>query len=156
MKLNDIVARVNTLLAGERHSYRDLVIHLDAAIDDINAQLNATFPAFSELPVGTDTYDFFPDRYIRTAVATGAAWYYFVTDEEGEMVSQQYTFNYERNLFVMVRDYLALVPMAYRADLAFDDLTGEYYYTPDVSLRLNDDMEKDRRGVVIDATYIIP
>lgn len=115
MKLNSIVETFNTLLAGERHSYHQAKIYLDKAIDDINAQLNTTFPAFSELPEGKAEYDFFPDRYLRSVVCVGAAWYYFTTDEEGISTAPQYQMDYDRGLFYMVRDYFNLVPEEYQA-----------------------------------------
>lgn len=156
MKLNDIVARVNVLLAGERHTFMQLLDYLDNTIDDINSQLNSNFPAFSELPEGVDEYTAIPDRYIRTVVVTGAAWYYFTADEEGEIAAQQYMYNYERMLYVMVRDYIMLVPLEYRADVVIHPDTGEYVYGPDVSLELDEDRLNGKRGVVVDASNIIP
>lgn len=156
MKLNDIVARINLLLAGERHTYLQLVDHLDSVIDDINSQLDSKFPAFSELEAGDVEYTAIPDRYIRSVICTGAAWYYFTTDEEGEVVAQQYMYNYERNLYMMIRDYITLVPLEYRNDVYLDEETGEYLYGPDRTLTLNEDLESGKRGVVVDASNIIP
>ena len=156
MEINTIVKGVNQLLAGERHSYAELKLHLDQVVDDINAQLNAKFPAFSELDANATEYTLIPDRYIRSVILTGAAWYYYVTDEEGEMASAQYTFTYERNLFMMIRDYINLVPLEYRADLLYDEATDQYYYNDAKTLELNKDVQEGPRGVSIDASYIIP
>lgn len=114
MEIKTIVTLLNQKLAGERHTYTQLVPHLDAAIDAINAQLNSTFPAFSELPVGTAVYDMFPDRYIRTVVIPGAANDYFTTDEEGLAVSPEFAMQFQNGLFLMVRDYFSLVPAQYK------------------------------------------
>jgi len=115
MKILDIVAGVNELLAGERHSFAQLKRFLDRTIDDINAQLNSTFPVFSELDTSAEVYDLFPDRYIRTVVWPGAAWYYFTADEEGISTAPQYQMDYDRGLFMMTRDYFNQVPVEYQA-----------------------------------------
>ena len=115
MKLQDIVAGVNELLAGERHSFAQLKRYLDRTIDDINSQLNSTFPVFSDLDASADSYAFFPDRYIRTVVWPGAAWYYYTADEEGIMTAPQYQMDLDRGLFLMTRDYFNQVPVEYQA-----------------------------------------
>jgi hypothetical protein len=86
----------NEKLAGEMFEYSEIVPYLDLVIDEINADLSATFPAFSEFtetgfpgykealyttydvqgnPVTVDNnkkaavyqnYDLFPDKYIRS------------------------------------------------------------------------------------------
>lgn len=143
MLLNDIVRQVNTLLAGEREGYHQLMVHLDKAIDDINSQLNSTFPAFSELPEGKAEYDYFPDRYIRSVVCVGAAWYYFTTDEEGISTAPQYLIDYDRGLFYMLRDYFNLVPEEYQA-------TGLR------ALAFSAELEAGESGVSIDGWTILP
>ena len=143
MLLNDIIRSVNTLLAGEREGYHQLIGHLDKTIDDINAQLNSTFPAFSELPEGKAEYDFFPDRYIRSVVCVGAAWYYFTTDEEGISTAPQYLMDYERGLFYMLRDY-------------FNSLPEEYQETDLKALTFSSDLEAGESGVEIDGWTILP
>ncbi|NLV87690.1 MAG: hypothetical protein GX025_10830, partial [Clostridiales bacterium] len=50
MLRSQIQKRVNDLLAGETLSYFEMRPFLDQAIDDINQNLGAMFPAFSELP----------------------------------------------------------------------------------------------------------
>ena len=120
MLIRDIIKGVNHRLAGEMLTFREMLPHLDATIDDINADLNATFPAFSELPEGATEYSFFPDKYIRTAVFTGAAHYFYMTDEEGGLQDPGYLTAYTQSRFLMVRDYLRNVPVAYKAS----DLQG--------------------------------
>ena len=78
MKVIDIVKLSNKYLAGEQLTYPKLLPFLDAVIDDINSELNATYPSFSSLaiegnPTSTDVYDCFPDHYIRSVVCIGVA-----------------------------------------------------------------------------------
>ena len=155
MTLQEIVNRVNKLLAGERHSFAQLVDYLDRTIDDINSQLNSTFPVFSELPDGKAEYDYFPDRYIRSVVTVGAAWYYFSTDEEGNQTAPQYMYDYERGMFTMSRDYHNLVPLEYQQGVHLDeegniigyDSTG--LYEPRSAI-------EGERGVTVDVNAIFP
>lgn len=143
MLLRDIVNRVNTLLAGERHSLMELTPFLDSAIDNINSQLNSTFPAFSELPQGKAEYDYFPDRYIRSVVCVGAAWYYYTTDEEGISSAPQYQYDYDRGLFNMLRDYFNLVP-------------EQYQETGLRALVIEGDLEQGESGVSVSGWQILP
>lgn len=115
MLISAIVSRVNQLLAGEKVPYHKLEIHLDAVIDDINTKLNTTFPAFSELPGATE-YTAFPDRWIRMVVCMGTAQKFFNTDEEGLGAAPAYALEYDKNLFLMCRDYFSSVPEEYRAN----------------------------------------
>lgn len=114
MKLSAIVAEINRLLAGELLSYPALKGYLDRTIDDINTHLQSKFPAFSELDLEQDEYNYFPDRYIRQVVCVGAAWYYFISDEEGINTAPEYGSMYQRGLFFMVRDYFNQVPEEYQ------------------------------------------
>jgi len=143
MLISKIVANVNTLLAGERHSYLQLIPYLDKTIDYINSNLGSTYPAFSELPDGASSYDFFPDRYIRTVVQVGAAWHYFTTDEEGITTAQQYQYEYEQNMFLMERDFIMLVPAEYKAPTI-------------ASLVMENDLVTGERGVYVDGWNLIP
>lgn len=143
MKLKDITLKVNELLAGERHSYAQIVNFLDRTIDDINSQLNSTFPAFSEIPEGKAEYDYFPDRYIRSVVCVGAAWYYFTTDEEGISTAPQYQYDYDRGLFIMLRDY-------------FNDVPVEYQSTSLKALVMAKDVEDGESGVTVNGWAILP
>lgn len=119
MTLTKIVERVNYLLAGENLTYSELEVHLDSVIDDLNHELNSVFPAFSEFN-NTDygdtypDYSFFPDRYIRSVVCVGAAFKFFITDEEGAQSAMKYEQDYAKALFMMQRDYSNQVPVAYQ------------------------------------------
>ena len=121
MKIKDIVKRTNTYLAGEQLVYQKLIPFYDAVIDDINSRLNSTFPSFSSLEFtslesDTAVYDYFPDQYIRSVVALGAAHKFYTMDEEGIAYDTTYEQEYERNLFYMTRDYIDLVPVEYQSD----------------------------------------
>lgn len=143
MKLSDIVHTVNELLAGERHPMSKLIRHLDRTIDDINSNLNSTYPAFSELPLGTAEYNYFPDRYLRTVVCVGAAWYYFTADEEGISTAPQYGNDYERGLFLMIRDWHSQVPEEFQ-----QEHTSALYPTHS--------SEQGERGVSLNGWNILP
>ena len=114
MVIDTLRRLVNTKLAGELLALRELIPFMDMVIDDINQQLNSVYPVFSELAEGTTEYQYFPDRYLRTVVANGAAFYYYQADEEGVNNSSGYETEYRRNLFYMVRDYMHAVPEEYK------------------------------------------
>ena len=116
MQIKDIVSRINGKLAGELLTYSELKPHLDSVIDDINTQLNSKYPAFSELEATATEYTVFPDRFIRQVVIPGAAWYYYVADEEGTPTAQQYASDYQRGLNMMLRDMIYGVPVEYQVD----------------------------------------
>lgn len=143
MTLNMITVLLNEMLAGERHSYAQLKLHLDRTIDDINADLGSCYPAFSEMDPLKAEYDYFPDRYIRTVVLPGAAWYYFTTDEEGISTASQYALDYERGKFLMLRDHFNSVP-------------AEYQVTDLKALVSYKDIETGERGVTVDAISLLP
>jgi len=114
MKLNDIINLINQKLAGEILSYNELKGFMDNTIDDINDRLGSIYPAFSELDSSVAEYDFFPDKFIRSVVVFGTAWYFFVADEEGISTAETYQQLYFDNLFKMQRDYISQVPEEYR------------------------------------------
>ena len=121
MKVIDIIKLSNKYLAGEQLTYPKLLPFLDAVIDDINSELNATFPSFSSLaiegnPSSEDLYDFFPDRYIRSVVCIGAASKFYTMDEEGIISAEGYEMTYRQNLFYMLRDYVEHVPVFFQSD----------------------------------------
>lgn len=134
MLLQDIVKGVNEKLAGEQLPYSKQERFLDEVIDDINAVLNSKFPVFSEVinyygHKGTEEYSYFPDQYIRNVVIKGAAYKYFIADEEGMSTAEMYGYDYDDALFKMQRDYLEQVPEEYQSDSTgsvviegFDDL----------------------------------
>lgn len=121
MRIRDIVRLTNTYLAGEQLVYQKLVPFYDAVIDDINDRLSSTYPAFSqldfhELDEDAAEYSFFPDKYIRSVVALGAAHKFYEMDEEGQTYDLAYAEAYERGLFFMMRDHIDHVPKIYQSD----------------------------------------
>jgi hypothetical protein len=110
MRTTDLINLVNNLLAGELLNYEDLEHHFDSVIDDINTTCCSDFPTFTDLrhlennSVPTE-YAMFPDKYIRSVVAKGAAYKYFTEDEEGIATAQTYGQEYQQALFYMLRDY---------------------------------------------------
>lgn len=126
MQIKEIITHVNQCLAGELLSYGDLKFYLDKTIDDINSQLNSKYPAFSELEPLITEYTAFPDRFIRQVVIPGAAWYYYVADEEGSQTAIQYAMDYQRGLDLMLRDMLYGVPEEYMVDTMQGSATFAY------------------------------
>ena len=143
MKVKDIVKLTNTYLAGEQLVYHKLVPFYDAVIDDINSRLNSTYPSFSSLEfrqLDSDeaVYDFFPDRYIRTVVALGAAHKFYTMDEEGTVYDEEFSRKYEESLFYMTRDYIDQVPEIFQSDspgsvpIRIDDTADAYLVCPNL------------------------
>ena len=128
MKLVDIQKLMNNALAGETLTLKEMLPHLDFAIDEINDTLNSIYPTFSELlaeePEATE-YSFFPDRYIRRTVISGAAWNYYVVDEEGLQTSIQYQADFEKGKFVMQRDMLYNIPEQFQASVHRGFVVGD-------------------------------
>lgn len=120
MTIDKIVTQVNRLLADEMYPYAYLEPFLDETIDDINERLSACFPAFSEVmadsPDEYPDYNYFPDNYIRKVVIKGAAYKFYITDEEGIDTAQRYGADYLEALFKMQRDYTSEVPDEYQVD----------------------------------------
>ena len=118
MLITQIQKLFNEALAGESLSYKEMLPHLDAAIDSINAKLNKTYPVISDVHAETydDVYDFFPDKYIRMVVIPGAAWHFYVMDEEGLQTAPQYLQDFENGKFIMQRDMLYKIPEEYQDD----------------------------------------
>ena len=119
MLITQIQKLFNEALAGETLSIKEMLPHLDAAIDGINAKLNTTYPVFSEIENYNDSstvYNYFPDKYIRMVVIPGAAWHFYVMDEEGLQTAPQYQQDFENGKFVMQRDMLYKIPEEYQDD----------------------------------------
>lgn len=117
MKIETIVHFVNDKLAGETLMYDQLLIHLDSVVDDINTALNACYPVFSEFTIAnTDypDYKYFPDKWIRKVVIPGAAYKFYVTDEEGLATATTYQYEYQDALFEMTRDFSHKVPPSFQ------------------------------------------
>lgn len=115
MLLTEILSNLNKALAGERLSIGAAQPLLDYAIDQINTELCAKYPTFSDLQATATSYDYFPDRYIRQVVIPGAAWRFYVYDEEGLSTATQYQQDFLQNMFTMKRDMLYAVPAEYQA-----------------------------------------
>ena len=118
MNIKAVKDLVNARLAGEQLTYSTLRPYLDAVVDDINSKLHASFKTFSEVSEYDTTKDYteFPDKYIRTVVAIGAASKWYTDDEEGIETATALAEQYRNNLFIMVRDYGPLVPEDKQAD----------------------------------------
>lgn len=131
----------NSRLAGEQLTYSQLLPYFDAVVDDINARLHTQFKVFSEV-TSTDInleYTEFPSKYIRTVVCIGAAYKWYIDDEEGIATAESLGQEYQNNLFLMERDYGPLIP----ADKRRDDKGGFFcnhdaeqrpanYWNPDI------------------------
>ena len=113
MLISNIVNGVNTKLAGETMTFNQLKLFLSEVVDDINRELCATYPSFDDF-TEADNYNYFPDKYIRSVVITGAAYKFYETDEEGIVTATQYHYDYMDNLFYMKRDYTCKVPAEYQ------------------------------------------
>ena len=113
MLISNIVNGVNTKLAGETMTFNQLKLFLSETIDEINRELCATYPSFDDL-TESDNYNYFPDKYIRSVVITGAAYKFYETDEEGIVTATQYHYDFMDNLFYMKRDYCCSVPEQYQ------------------------------------------
>lgn len=121
MIIDSIVKNVNKYLAGEQLIYNQLEPFLDSVIDDINYVLSSIYPAFSDLSIdpgftGNTEYDYFPDTYIRSVVIIGAAYKFYIMDEEGIQTAERYGYDYEKGLFSMQRDYIDRVPEEYQSE----------------------------------------
>ena len=119
MRVSQIVQQINRHLGDEFCSVAELTNYMDRVIDDINTRLNSKFPTVGEVIAAaggtTDPdYNVFPDKYIRSVLVVGAAYKYYVTDEEGNITAQQYGADYNQNLFYMERDYSFSIPEIYR------------------------------------------
>jgi hypothetical protein len=140
MNRSAIVQRINKKLAGEMLEYNELEIFLDEVIDEINHRLNSRYPVFSEFRndtypanfVGTDgDYNFFPENYVRSVLVVGAAYKFYLNDEEGQDTAQAYGTEYQNNLFEMQRDFIDQVPDEWRTDpMASVETFSESWFSP--------------------------
>lgn len=141
MTLVTILSKLNSALAGELLTYQDVEPLLDEVVDDINAKLNSEYPTFSECKRANKgapvlEYNYIPDRYIRSVIITGAAYKFYVMDEEGIDTATTYGARYEKALFEMLRDFGDLVPKEYEADdkVGSLDIRHDVGYTGGVSV----------------------
>lgn len=121
MQIQTIIKNININLAGEMLRYNDLEPFLDRVIDEINENLNSTYPSFSEFVTsdevrGDANYNLFPDRFIRSVVVPGVCYYYYQSDEEGEPSANSFGGMYRQNLFKMTRDFIMKVPIEYQSN----------------------------------------
>lgn len=123
MKFSTLMTLISKRLADELVSEGEMLSYIDSVVDDINSQLNATFPTFTEyqannpgVTVEVLNYTAIPDKYIRTVVVPGAAFKYYTTDEEGSYAAPKYEEEYKQGLFYMLRDYSFKIPARYQAD----------------------------------------
>lgn len=114
MEIAKICKLINQSLAGEMLRQDELMLYMDKVIDDINAQLNANYPTFSEYTSeffpDYPNYNVFPEKYIRSVVVPGAAYNFYKVDEEGNNTAPLFRQEYQTNLFYMVRDMMESVP----------------------------------------------
>ena len=115
MLINAIINKINRKLAGELLAYNELIDFMDNVIDDINTELNTTLPAFSEIDEGIIDYVAIPDKYIRSVVIPGTAFYYYQADEEGIDSAVGYKETLLKGLYFMKRDFSEQIPLEYRA-----------------------------------------
>ncbi len=121
----------------------DMIGYMDSVIDDINEDLQAKFPIFSEwtnyctvynaanpdaIQLDPNDYTAIPDIYLRKVVAPGAALKFYSNDEEGEQVASKYYIDYEKAKAMMIRDYINLVPTE------FQNTDEGGFITPDVDV----------------------
>jgi len=125
MQIKKLVDTINrTYIASDYLRQPDIYYFMDRVIDDINANLQACYPTFTnwedfveawnekypEEPKDRTVYDVIPDKYLRSVVALGTALYYYTSDEEGEQIAMDYQQRYNQQLFLMIRDYHIQVP----------------------------------------------
>jgi len=135
VKFTELISTTNRLLAGEIFPLSEMQIHFDSVIDEINEKLDSKYPTITEhknaeATKDLDYYDLFPDRYLRTVVAKGAAYKFYVMDEEAIDTAQKYGYEYRDALFRMERDYINDIPEIYqansRASLDIDEYSRSY------------------------------
>lgn len=115
MDINTLVKQINAQLAGEMLTWDELRPFINAVIDEVNTHLAAKFPVL----LSSDTeYTAIPEKFIRTVVIPGAAYKYYVMDEEGEQVASEFYARYYQALYHMLRDYGNFIPLEYQNDEA--------------------------------------
>lgn len=133
MTKDRMVDLTNRSLAGEMFRYDDLEDIYDDVIDDVNSKLNTCFPVLSDwedfvedynakiegtglTPLDPQNYTAIPDTWLRKLMRYGAAYKFYIMDEEGERVASEYYVGYQETLFTMLRDYAEHVPDIFRRD----------------------------------------
>lgn len=125
MQYRTVVDLISKQLGGELVTEAEMLSYIDRVIDDINAQLNACFPTFTEFKTLNQSDDVtllnldytpIPDKYIRTVIIPGAAFKFYTTDEEGAYAAPKYEEDYKQGMFYMVRDFSFSIPEEYQAE----------------------------------------
>lgn len=125
MTIKDIQSLMNINLAGEQLTFKEMIPHLNYAIDEINAQLDALFPVLTIDDISGE-YTAIPDRYIRSVVIPGAVVHFYTIDEEGNPQVPQFQIDYQKGIYYMVRDYSYAVPEEYQADASQGSVASTY------------------------------
>lgn len=165
MKIIDLVIKIQDNYIKSEHLHAEEMIgFMDSVIDDINDDLQAIYPIFSEysswatayndvhageegfVPLDPTNYTLFPDRYLRTVVAPGTAVKFYTNDEEGDQTSAKFFSDYMLAKIIMQRDYMDLVPTI------FQNTEGGFVTT---SCNGFEDYEASVEGIVIDNAYTI-
>lgn len=143
MEISKIINRINRKLAGELLVSSELYDFMDDVIDRINTELNTTYPAFSELDSVVIDYNYFPDKYIRSVLVPGAAYFYYQADEEGIDTAPAYENKMLEGLFYMKRDFSSQIPEEYQAP----DTQGTLTFTVE-----DEETGTGERGVEVDGS----
>lgn len=156
MNYSEIVTLINKKIPSEQLNYDRLSSFMDEVIDDINAQLGADFPTFTTVENNRFAhvtnnewvYDYFPDRYIRTVVVTGAAAKWYTVDEEGIESATTYIRDYNNALFLMLRDFSYQFLTDPKYDKYRSDSTGAIPdYAPAAGITLYNPLTGRRTGI---------
>ena len=156
MELSKLIDRCNRgKIASDYLRAPEIYYYMDDVILDLNERLQANFPLVSlynefvadwnvkypETPLVNTNYNVVPDMILSRVMPVGVARYFFMKDEEGEVVASDYFREYERALAATVRDYIDRVPTVFRNEeggfitSTYDDETTS---------------DNDLRGMVID------
>ena len=130
MTVTELKKLVNTNLAGDQLSWKMLCVHLNWAIDEVNAELNACFPVAT---ADMTEYTAIPDKYIRMVLVPGAVHHYYVVDDEGSTGEQDFAQQFNTGMFRMLRDYSHCIPEIYQDDA--DNGTVESTYEDNLGMR---------------------
>jgi hypothetical protein len=142
MKITDIVLKINQNLAEEQLPISRIKDLVDDVIDDINSRLSSCFPSFTDfcdqhtvdgILDTSANYNFLPALYIRQVLCKGAAYKFYVKDEEGNIAAAMFSYNYDDWLFNIERDFLELVPAIYQNT----DITGAHVMSDNLNPRDN-------------------
>ena len=131
MTIEALKKLINATLVGDQLSWKMMVNHVNWAIDEMNSTLNSLFPAVDS---GSVSYDYIPDRYIRSVIVPGAVHHYYMVDEEGTLGGTDYLNQFESGLFIMLRDFSHLIPDEYSADSWNGSVESNVGYNTGVTL----------------------